>query len=238
MTRIAVVLALALAGGATAGPPPQGVVSSSTGAGLYAANCARCHGPGGAGTKDGPSLRKSGALGADFYLRTGYMPLRNAHTQPARTRVLFSERELAGLVAYVASLGKGPAVQTPHPAQGSVSSGQQLFTQHCAGCHQVAAEGGYVTGARVPPLGGATDRQIAEAVRVGPYVMPAFSKQAISDAQLDSIVRYVDYAKHPDDPGGWALGHVGPIPEGMVAWLLAGVALVATCVVIGKRVGR
>jgi ubiquinol-cytochrome c reductase cytochrome c subunit len=65
--------------------------------------------------------------------------------------------------------------------------------------------------------------------------MPHFSERAISNAELDSIIRYVDYAKNPDDPGGWPLGHLGPIPEGIVAWLIAGAALVATCLVIGRR---
>ena len=62
-----------------------------------------------------------------------------------------------------------------------------------------------------------------------------FSTKAISDRQLDSIIRYVQYAKHPDDRGGWSLGHVGPIPEGLVTWFLAASALVAVCLVIGKR---
>jgi len=77
--------------------------------------------------------------------------------------------------------------------------------------------------------------QIAEAVRIGPYVMPSFSKKAISDRELDSIVRYVDWAKHPDNRGGWAIGDIGPVPEGLVTWFIAAAALVGLCVVIGKR---
>jgi ubiquinol-cytochrome c reductase cytochrome c subunit len=93
-----------------------------------------------------------------------------------------------------------------------------------------------VTGARVPPLTEATPVQIAEAVRTGPYVMPAFSQRDISDAELNSIVRYVQtVVKRPPDPGGWGIGHVGPIPEGLVTWLLAAVALVALCVLLGRR---
>jgi ubiquinol-cytochrome c reductase cytochrome c subunit len=65
--------------------------------------------------------------------------------------------------------------------------------------------------------------------------MPAFSRKDISDGELDSIIAYVQYAKDPDDPGGWPLGHIGPIPEGIVTWLLAGSLLVAVCVLIGKR---
>jgi ubiquinol-cytochrome c reductase cytochrome c subunit len=86
-----------------------------------------------------------------------------------------------------------------------------------------------------PALDRATDVQIAEAVRIGPYVMPRFSKQAISDRDLDSIVAYVDYAKSPDDRGGWALGDIGPVPEGLVTWFIAAVATVAFCVAIGTR---
>jgi ubiquinol-cytochrome c reductase cytochrome c subunit len=110
-----------------------------------------------------------------------------------------------------------------------------LFTDHCAGCHQVVAEGGYVTGALPPPLEDDSAVQIAEAVRIGPYVMPRFSKKAISDKQLDSIIAYVEYAKHPDDRGGWALGHIGPVPEGLVTWFIAASVLIGVCVVIGKR---
>jgi ubiquinol-cytochrome c reductase cytochrome c subunit len=97
------------------------------------------------------------------------------------------------------------------------------------------AEGGYVTNVRVPPLGRATPVQIAEAVRAGPYVMPQFSREDISDRQLDSIIRYVQYAKHPDDRGGWAIGHIGPIPEGMVTWFIGATVLLGVCVLIGKR---
>ena len=51
-------------------------------------------------------------------------------------------------------------------------------------------------------------------------------------------MRYVEWAKHPDDRGGWAIGHVGPVPEGLVTWFLAAAVLVASCVVLGKRLRR
>jgi ubiquinol-cytochrome c reductase cytochrome c subunit len=256
--QIATFLVLTL-GGATAlaapGPPRQGVVTDAgrngkglvgAGASLYAANCSSCHGAGGRGVLEptrgaggvagrGPSLRDAGALAADFYLRTGYMPLSEPDAQPARSRPLFSDHEIRAMVAYVASLGHGPAIPSPQPSRGNVASGRSLFLDHCAGCHQIVAEGGFVTGARVPPLSEATDRQIAQAVRIGPYLMPRFSRRQITDRELDSLIAYVDDVRHPADPGGWAIGHVGPVPEGLVAWLLAGSALVATCLVIGRR---
>jgi ubiquinol-cytochrome c reductase cytochrome c subunit len=152
--------------------------------------------------------------------------------------VLFSEQQLRALVAYVASLGGGPAIPQPHPERGNLSAGLHLYTVHCAGCHQVVAVGGFVTGAVPPSLAPDTAVQIAEAVRIGPYVMPTFSKKAISDRQLDSIIRYVEYARHPDDRGGLAIGHLGPIPEGMVTWFFAASVLVAFCLLIGRRLRR
>jgi ubiquinol-cytochrome c reductase cytochrome c subunit len=111
----------------------------------------------------------------------------------------------------------------------------QLFTQNCAGCHQVAAQGGLVVGGTAANLDRATPTQIAEAVRIGPYLMPRFTEKQLSNRQLDSIIRYVQLAQHPDDRGGWGISHLGPIPEGLVAWLLAGSVLVGVALVIGGR---
>jgi ubiquinol-cytochrome c reductase cytochrome c subunit len=215
----------------------------SLGYNLFGQYCVACHGVAGSGLRPGrpevaPSLHGVGALAADFYLRTGYMPLEHVGLQPHRKRVFFDERELQGLIAYIASLGPGPKVPKPHPERGSLSAGMQLFGDHCAGCHQIVGEGGYVTGALPPPLKDATATQIAEAIRIGPYVMPRFSTKALSPSQVNSIIRYVQYAKHPDDRGGWAIGHVGPIPEGLVTWFIGMTALVACCMVIARRLRR
>jgi ubiquinol-cytochrome c reductase cytochrome c subunit len=231
---IALLGALGICAAAGAAPPKPGT-PAARGDHLYGRYCLSCHGANGGGRAQAPSLRGVGALAADFYLRTGYMPLPRLGLQPRRRRVLFDERQLDDLTAYVASLGTGPAIPTPQPARGNLSEGLHLFTDHCAGCHQVVAEGGYVTGGVPPPLEDDDARQIAEAVRIGPYVMPRFTKKAISDRQLDSIVAYVQYAKHPDDRGGWAIGHLGPVPEGLVTWFLAAATLVAVCLLLGRR---
>jgi ubiquinol-cytochrome c reductase cytochrome c subunit len=237
MRRLLPILVLLLAAPAQAATPPQGVVANVTqGKSLYAANCSRCHGMRGQGIRDqGPSLKDAGALGADFYVRTGYMPLDDPHAQPWRTRVLFTEQEIRSLVAYVAGLGRGPAIPSPQWQRASTPAGKKLFTTNCAGCHQIVLAGGVLPGARIPPLGQATPRQIAEAVRVGPYLMPKFSPKALTPTQLNDLIAYVQYAKHPDDRGGLAIGHLGPWPEGMVTWLLAASVLVAMCLAIGRR---
>jgi ubiquinol-cytochrome c reductase cytochrome c subunit len=254
--RIALLALLVFAGGGALAlaQPQSGIVRPTSepptesvrlGAELYAGNCASCHGISGSGilkprpgaggiSGAGPSLNGIGAAAADLYLRTGFMPLANIHTQPETRRVLFSDKEIRSLVAFVASLGGGPAIPRPDPRAGDLAGGFTLFNEHCAGCHQAVAEGGFVTGARVPPLHGATAVQIAEAVRIGPYLMPRFSTQQINDSQLNSIVAYVLSTNHPDNRGGWAIGNIGPIPEGLIAWLGA-IALAISCVGLGKR---
>ena len=214
---------------------------------LYLARCASCHGANGEGVSPtgppvgslaiqgaGPALRGVGAQAADFYLRTGYMPLGGPYEQPRRGKPAYPPHELDALIAYVASLG-GPPVPHPHPSRGSVSEGLKLFTEDCSGCHQIAGEGGVVATNVAPNLKAATPTQIAEAVRIGPYLMPRFSRRQLSDRDLDSIIRYVRQTQHPDDRGGWGIGHIGPVPEGIVAWLLAGGALLVLTRLIGKR---
>lgn len=251
LTRLALLAALVVAA-----PAARAAAGVTQGEHLYGRYCVSCHGMNGVGVYPsreigaapgrlqtqqhavGPSIRGVGALAADFYVRTGYMPLQSVGVQPRRSRVLFDEQQIRALVAYVASLGGGPAIPQPHPERGDLSVGQHLFADHCAGCHQIVAEGGYVTGAIPPPLEDATPTQVAEAVRIGPNVMPRFSTKAITPKELNSLVAYVEYTKHPDDRGGWALGHLGPVPEGLVAWLLAAAALVFACMTIGTRLHR
>ena len=248
MRKWLVPLAVALVLPGAAGAQPGGGASVDKGKELYAEHCLSCHGPDGGGVTSssqpagalgvrglGPPLRGVGALAADFYLTSGYMPLQNPHDQPRHAQSPLDKQEIASLVAYVASLGKGPPIPKPHSKGSQISRGLQLFTEHCAGCHQVVAEGGYVPNAIAPPLHQATAVQVAEAVRVGPYLMPKFSKTQISDDELNAIVAYVEWAKHPDDRGGWNLGRIGPVPEGLVTWLMAAVVLVGVCLAIGRR---
>lgn len=239
--------------------PPSGVVHAPggaeqsqlrLGAGLFAANCASCHGPMGEGverpnnrgagdiTAQGPSLRGVGAQAPDFYLRTGRMPLSHAGEEPERQRPWFNSREIAAITAYVASFGGGPKIPEPHPNHHALTEGLTLFTTHCAGCHQIVGEGGYVSGAKVPVLQHANATEIAEAVRIGPFLMPKFPKSQISDADLNKIVAYVLASQHPEDPGGLGIGHLGPVPEGIVTWLVAGFVLTGVCVLIGRRLKR
>jgi ubiquinol-cytochrome c reductase cytochrome c subunit len=211
---------------------------ASHGRDLYVESCSSCHGFDARGVPNlGPSLHGVGARAADFYLSTGRMPLDQPDDQPLRHKPAFPRSDIDALVAYIASLG-GPPIPRADPAGGDIREGFQTFTESCAGCHQIVGQGGMVTGARVPALQHATATEIAEAIRIGPYLMPKFSEAHIDQHKLDSLVRYIRYTQAPHDKGGWAIGHIGPIPEGFVAWLLGLAALILAARAIGERTTR
>ncbi len=228
--------ALVLAGSAGAAGTPKGKLATR-GYHLYGEYCLRCHGPNADGRPGiAPSLHGVGALAADFYLRTGYMPLPELGVQPRRNTQVLSDSEVRALVAYVASLG-GPPIPKPDPSRGNLSEGQRLFSERCSGCHQIVARGGYVTGAVAEPLeySGIDATTIAEAVRTGPYVMPKFTDKDLNERQLDSLVRYVLWAQKPANPGGWGIDFIGPVPEGLVTWFIALPILIGFCILLGRR---
>jgi ubiquinol-cytochrome c reductase cytochrome c subunit len=201
---------------------PGGPAEIDAGGQLFAVACTTCHGTGGEGVEDrGPSLLGVGAASADFYLSTGRMPLDRPRTQAERKRVAYSTVQIRQLVAFVASLGLGPAVPRINAAAGDLAEGNRLYANNCAPCHSSAAAGGALGHAvYAPPLNRATSVQVAEAVRIGPGAMPVFGPDTLDDEQVASVVRYVSYLRKPDDRGGFGLGHLGPIPEGFVAWVV------------------
>ncbi len=247
MRSASVVLAGIAVGAATlvlvAGPGPAlGGDAKSVSAGsvlsgrtLYVESCSSCHGMDARGISGvAPSLIGVGGSAADFELSTGRMPMADADAQPVRAPPAFDADQRAQLVAYIASLG-GPPVPAVDPASGSLSRGRRLFAQDCAGCHSATGAGGIVTGATVPGLEHATARQVVEAIRLGPYAMPRFGASAIPPGDANSIARYVLWTRAPRDAGGWSIGHVGPIPEGMVAWLVGLAGLLLVTRLLGER---
>jgi len=202
---------------------------------LYQSGCSSCHGIALQGTPGvAPSLRGVGPGPVDFYLSTGRMPLDQPRAQPLRNQPLYTRGQIDALIAFVSSFG-GPPAPTTDPAKGNLALGFHQFTLNCAGCHQIVARGGITVNAQVPDLLRATPQQIAEAVRMGPYLMPHFDAKQIDQHQLDSIVRYALWTHRPINAGGWGIYNIGPIPEGMVAWFIGLAALVIVARLIGER---
>ena len=54
-------------------------------------------------------------------------------------------------------------------------------------------DGRMTTDARVPRVEGTAPRQVAEAVRIGPYLMPPFSEKTLNQHEVNSIARYLRY---------------------------------------------
>ena len=226
---ISVVSLLLPAPGSAQGPTDPLV---QEGEGIFSAHCASCHGPDGAGTEFGPSLEGVGAASADFQLRTGRMPLPHPGAPTVRKPPAFSDEEIDALVAYVASLGEGPAIPDVDPTIGSLPIGTELFLDNCAPCHGATANGGAVGGnAFAPSLRPSEPIDLAEAPIVGPGQMPRFS---FTNEELNSIVAYVERLKEESGHGGLDIGGVGPVPEGFVAWGFAMVMLVIIVWLIGR----
>jgi ubiquinol-cytochrome c reductase cytochrome c subunit len=205
---------------------------------LFLDSCASCHGEDARGIAGrAPTLHGAGAAAADWYVTTGRMPLTDPHDEPLRGEPAYSPRDIAALVAYAGTLG-GPPVPDVDPARGDVGEGRELFSEHCAGCHQIVGKGGALTGALVPKLDEATPVQVGEAIRIGPYLMPSWDEGVISDADVDDLAAYVEHTQALEDPGGWGIGHTGPVPEGLISILLAGGVLVVISRVIGERAPR
>ena len=203
------------------------------GRGLYVANCATCHGSQGEGTDAGPTLRNAGAAGADFYLRTGRMPLA-APGQPAiRQPPIFSDQQIRELVAYVASLGNGPAI--PQVASGGdIRRGWALFQANCAACHAATGAGNAIGGGFVASnLGEARPETIAEATLIGPGAMPVFD---FSDGNRADLIAYIQWlqADQPH-PGGTTIGGIGPVAEGFVGVAVGLPLLVLAALFVGRH---
>ena len=199
---------------------------ASNGAALYLNSCSACHGPNGEGTSIGPSLTNAGAASVDFYLRTGRMPLGAPGQQPVRQEPAFGDADIKALVDYVAAFGNGPPIP-PVSGGGDVSRGFQLFTANCAACHTSTGAGNAIGGGfAAVGLGNATDQEIAQAITIGPGVMPPFD---MTQEQRDDIIAYIRFIKSAPSPGGAPIGGTGPVAEGFVAVVvgLTGLVLIA-----------
>ena len=205
---------------------------------LFAANCATCHGLSVQGTGNGPSLIGVGAAAVDFQVGTGRMPLAISGPQAQKKPVQFTEEQIAALAAYVASLAPGPAIPEGSllDGNGNTATGAELFRINCAMCHNVAGAGGALTeGKFAPSLTGVSAKHIYEAMITGPQSMPVFNEMNISPEGKRDIITYLKYLENNPSPGGYSLGSIGPVSEGLFLWIFGLGGIVALTVWITAK---
>jgi ubiquinol-cytochrome c reductase cytochrome c subunit len=204
--------------------------SIAKGRALFEVSCASCHGQNAEGivTKKGneygPSLIGVGAAAVDFQVGTGRMPMAQPGAQAATKKVLFDDNEIADIGAFIQSLGPGPGVPDVTQREiddADVVKGGQFFRTNCTACHNFAGSGGALPGGKYAPnLRGVSPKHIYEAMLTGPQQMPVFSEGVLSPKDKLDIIAYLK--KNEDTPsyGGFTLGSLGPVSEGMFAWLV------------------
>lgn len=196
---------------------------------VYQEQCAFCHGAEGTGTNRGPPLTGVGAASADFYLRSGRMPLPSPGAESRRREPVLGDAQIRELVDYVESLGGGPPVPDVNLGEVDRARGGDLYRQHCAPCHNWDGKGGALMNREnAPELHGVSPTQIAEAVRVGPGTMPSFDPETLDDEALDDLVVYTAERESPNDRGGYHWGHWGPATETVAGFLGVAVLLLVT----------
>jgi ubiquinol-cytochrome c reductase cytochrome c subunit len=222
---------------------------------LFLVGCAFCHGQNGEGvlTQDGqqygPALTDVGSAAVDFQVGTGRMPMAQPGGQVPRKEVVYSDDEIAALAAYVASLGTGPSIPDAEmydPATLSseeydayVQRGGQIFLANCTACHNFEGSGGAMPrGGYAPHIRGVDPKYIYEAMLTGPQSMDTFSDGNIPPDDKKAVIAYLDTLQEQPSYGGFTLGSLGPVSEGMIAWLVGIGALVAFAVWIAAQTTR
>ncbi|MCA1983970.1 MAG: cytochrome bc1 complex diheme cytochrome c subunit [Nocardioides sp.] len=222
---------------------------------LFLVSCAFCHGQNGEGltAKDGqligPALAGVGAAAVDFQVGTGRMPMVQPGAQVQKKRPNFSETEIEQLAAYVASLAPGPAIPTredystdgmsDQAKQEAIVRGGQIFLTNCTACHNFTGEGGAMPrGGFAPKLLDTDPKHIYEAMLTGPQSMDTFSNGNITPEMKRDVIAYIESMKTQPGYGGFGLGNLGPVSEGLFAWIVGLGSLVAFAVWIAAHSAR
>lgn len=220
---------------------PQGYTANDVEEGerLFVANCATCHGMNAEGTDAGPSLVGAGAASVEFQVGTGRMPMQMQGPQAQEKPAQFNDEQTTQLAAYVASLGAGPAVpddQYLDVDQGDPARGGELFRINCAMCHNAAGAGGALTeGKFAPSLHGVDEVHIYTAMTTGPQNMPVFNDANIPPEDKRDIIAFLKTYESQGTPGGFSLGFLGPVSEGLLIWTLGLALLIGSMVWLTSR---
>lgn len=205
---------------------------------LFQANCATCHGLNMEGTPDGPSLYGVGELAVEFQMSTGRMPLQMQGPQAPQKPVQFTEEQILAVAAWVQSTSPGPSYPAERilDGEGDLAAGAELFRINCAMCHNVAAAGGALTeGKYAPALTNTSPLHMYAAMVTGPQNMPVFNDMTLTVDEKRDIISALMWMQQNESPGGFTLGSLGPVSEGLFIWIFGIGALIALTVWITAK---
>ena len=158
---------------------------------------------------------------------------------PRSDTIKFSEEDIAKISAYVASLAPGPAIPSEEmvdPTKGDPAKGGELFRVNCAMCHNSSGAGGALTrGKYAPSLMDVAPKDIYMAMETGPQSMPVFNDTNLDSTAKRDIIAFLKSVEEGGNPGGLSLGRLGPVTEGMFAWIFGLGILVGIAVWLGKK---
>jgi ubiquinol-cytochrome c reductase cytochrome c subunit len=152
--------------------------------------------------------------------------------------VQFTEEQSDAMAAYVASLAPGPAVPTAAQvaADGDAEHGGELFRINCAMCHNAVGAGGALTqGKYAPNLMKVSGEHIYEAMLTGPQNMPVFNDANLTPSDKKDIITYLTYVQNNPSAGGYELGNLGPVVEGLFIWIFVLGFIIAITIWLGAK---
>jgi ubiquinol-cytochrome c reductase cytochrome c subunit len=223
---------------------------------IFIVGCSTCHGLNGEGINSsrdgkilGPSLIGVGAAAVDFQVGTGRMPLAQPGSQAQRKPPVYTADEIQALAAYVASLGVGPAIPdesdysiaglSEQEREEAIVRGGQIFLTNCTACHNFNGSGGAMPrGGYAPTLHGVEGKYIYEAMLTGPQAMDTFSNGNLSPEEKRDVIAYLQSLEDQPSYSGFGLGGMGPVSEGLFAWLFGIGLCVAFAVWIAAHTTR
>lgn len=224
---------------ATSDAPAGDPVEIRKGRQLYEQGCITCHGRNLQGQQDrGPSLLGVGEAAVYFQVATGRMPVVRQEAQVERKEPKYTEAQTLQMAAYIQSVGGGPEIPTGdlRGDDSNLAEGGELFRLNCASCHNFAGRGGALSaGKYAPSLDPSNDLTMWTAMLSGPQNMPVFSNNQITEEQKQAITNYVQTLKSDRDPGGASIGRLGPVPEGLVIWVVGIGAIMLMILWIGAK---
>ena len=219
---------------------------------IYDVACITCHGQNLQGVEDrGPSLVGVGAGSVYFQVHSGRMPAADNEAQAERKKPRYSEHQVVALASYVDQYGGGPGIVTDPDGSIAMESlrgasgesrteemarGGELFRLNCASCHNFTGRGGALSGGKFAPiLDPANEQEIYQAMLTGPQNMPRFSDRQLTPDEKKDIIAFIKNSDSAVSPGGYGLGGLGPVTEGVAMWLVGIVALIGATLWIGSR---